>query len=119
MNVHGLLHYGYKHLRDANDDILNGIHTPRLLKKDNVDLLLTESDCYSFEDETCKSLNPTRIFHADVPFYGLTALTSRMLLYIEQMKETNLSLINEYSDNIRFLSSSLRNDLREGIEMLI
>ncbi|KAA6367133.1 MAG: hypothetical protein EZS28_037342 [Streblomastix strix] len=95
-----------------------GIKTSRLSKSNNVEFLHQERNCYSTEDESCETLNPARIYHVDPPFWGLTTLSARVLLYIEQMRNINLSLITEFSDNIRYLESSIRNDLREGIEMI-
>ncbi|KAA6358066.1 MAG: hypothetical protein EZS28_046407, partial [Streblomastix strix] len=99
-NIHSVLHYGYQPERETNDQLLIGIKTSRLSKSNNVELLLEERNCYSTEDESCETLNPTRIYHVDPPFWGLTTLSARVLLYIEQMRNINLSLITEFSDNI-------------------
>jgi hypothetical protein len=56
-NIHSILHYGYKKDRDTNDEILKGIRTVRLSTSNNVDLLLSKSECYSTTDPTCETLS--------------------------------------------------------------
>ncbi|KAA6372853.1 MAG: hypothetical protein EZS28_031620, partial [Streblomastix strix] len=108
--------------RKINDTLLSKINADRLDTSDVTKIMLQNVTCFSYNDSNCESVKPNRIFHVAAPYWGLSTLTSRVGLYIEQMKhksENDIKSLTLNSSYIRFLASAMREDIRSGIEIQI
>ncbi|KAA6367126.1 MAG: hypothetical protein EZS28_037347 [Streblomastix strix] len=116
--LHMHVHYGYNQKYTyLEDKELNEIQTTRLSQKENSRLLFSLSDCY-LTSTPCDQAIPKRIFDLNPPFYGLSSFIARLRLYIAQLKETDPTFLTEKTEDIRFIATSIRYDLREGVDQL-
>ncbi|KAA6363287.1 MAG: hypothetical protein EZS28_041186, partial [Streblomastix strix] len=107
---------------EISDSMTGNILAERLNVDKTTEILLKNVTCFSSADPSCESSKPKRMFHVAPPFWGLTTLTSRVSLYIEQLKhksEHDIKSMNESSTYTRFLASAMREDIRSGTEYLI
>ncbi|KAA6401417.1 MAG: hypothetical protein EZS28_003056 [Streblomastix strix] len=107
---------------EIGDSMASNLEAQRLSVDSATEILLKNVTCFSVDDPQCEAVNSKRIYHVAPPFWGLTTLTSRVELYIEQMNhksENDIKSLNESSSYVRFLASAMREDIRRGIEILI
>ncbi|KAA6384227.1 MAG: hypothetical protein EZS28_020246 [Streblomastix strix] len=83
----------------------------------NDDLLFEQQECLLKDDE-CTSASADRVFQVTPPIYGVSDLVSRMRLYVMQLLESPIGKITEKTNEIRFVISAIRYDLREGMDVL-
>ncbi|KAA6403931.1 MAG: hypothetical protein EZS28_000544 [Streblomastix strix] len=83
----------------------------------NDDLMFEQQKCLLKDDE-CTSASADRVFQVTPPIYGVSDLVSRMRLYVMQLLESPIGKITEKMNEIRFVISAIRYDLREGMDVL-
>ncbi|KAH7827860.1 uncharacterized protein MONOS_286 [Monocercomonoides exilis] len=117
-HIHSRCHYGMTQYGVTNDTLLDQIPVRRLSKANNERALLKESNCFLESEEACEAAVPTRIFGISPPIYGLSMLISKMRLSIERMQQEDYATFGEQTEELRFIATAMRYDLREGIDGL-
>ncbi|KAA6373843.1 MAG: hypothetical protein EZS28_030630, partial [Streblomastix strix] len=115
--LHSDVHYGTNPDTLTGDSLVDKLHSSHLSPKENADLLLKQADCY-LTNTSCEDAAPNRLFQIDPPIYGLSELISRMRLYVNDIALQDPSKFTEKTNEIRFLISAIRNDLKDGVDQL-
>lgn len=116
-------HFGDSADSKSNDETLNRISTQRLPSEINADMLLSPHYCLLEDKSKCTSSTISeRISGIYYEFFGITALSARMRLYIkylqtEEMTSYPLPIDNE-SPYFRFINTALANDLLQGTQVI-
>ncbi|KAA6393406.1 MAG: hypothetical protein EZS28_011066 [Streblomastix strix] len=110
--LHMLVHYGPSKYSFLDDSTMNSIQTTRLSQKQNSQLLFSQADCYT-TSVNCDQAPPNRIFQMDPPFFGLSQFISRTTLLIDHLMEQNPQTFNEKMNEVRYVTSAVRYDMRE------
>ncbi|KAA6404242.1 MAG: hypothetical protein EZS28_000229 [Streblomastix strix] len=101
--IHMKVHFGDNHL---STDL-------------NSQLLFTQDDCYMVNMDDCNQAQPNRIFQIHPPIYGFSLLYNRMRAYIQQLNHMDADLLNETIEELRFIQSSIRYDISQGMDSLM
>ncbi|KAA6393377.1 MAG: hypothetical protein EZS28_011095 [Streblomastix strix] len=115
--LHMHVHYGQSQYTHLNDQVLDGVISQRLSQKVNEQLLFSQSDCF-LTSTPCDEASPNRIFEFPTPYFGLSPFISKTRMLISLMKERDASKYNVATNEIRYIASAIRYDMREGIDEL-
>ena len=114
--IHSRCHFGATKWGITNDRLLDTISISRISKTNNKESLLDKTDSMCSDPSTCTS--SSRIYGITFPVYGLSSFVGKMKLAVQRLQRKDVTLLDEDSEELRFISSAMRHDLREGIDHL-
>ncbi|KAA6403435.1 MAG: hypothetical protein EZS28_001027 [Streblomastix strix] len=117
--IHMKVHFGDNLYTTTNDMMIDQIKAKSLSTDLNSQLLFTQDDCYMVNMDDCNQAQPNRIFQIHPPIYGFSLLYNRMRAYIQQLNHMDADLLNETIEELRFIQSSIRYDISQGMDSLM
>jgi hemerythrin len=116
--LHIATHFGDSAFTVTTDPVFDALDTDRLAPAENRIYLFDTEDCYVASGTPCSALDPERIFRIHAPIHGLSILIARVRMYINRLRHLDPLTFTNATGELRFLSSVIRADLREGIDLV-
>ncbi|KAH7820864.1 uncharacterized protein MONOS_7891 [Monocercomonoides exilis] len=116
--VHLKCHFGNSPYGNSGDRTYDSISVNRLGTDINRHMLLEAASCYHTGISDCSQLDPYRMYGVIGTIYGLTTILARLRINVEKISKMNLSDLTPNVTEARFVMTSLRNDVVEGINQM-
>ncbi|KAH7825164.1 uncharacterized protein MONOS_1463 [Monocercomonoides exilis] len=116
--VHLDCHFGDSDYTHTNDYTYDSVSVKRMNTAVNHQLLLQKADCFLADSDDCSQVDEYRMYGVKGTIYGLTTLLSRLRVNLERISKMDVSDINLFNPEARFVMTALRSDITAGLNKM-